>query len=147
MYFQISNTEQLFRHPLNLHKWCFLLVRFEKRLKQLLLQCVVRNLFPSFPLYIWHAELKMNCSKVLQLLIIRHINFGRLRNVWFKKTVTIHSSDTVLWIVTFFLNQTLEKFCNNPYLITDGASHVILFSVKYSKQESVKIFMHIFRTW
>ena len=28
-------------------------------------------------------------------------------NVWFKKTVTIHSRDTVLWIVTVFLNQTL----------------------------------------
>ena len=30
-----------------------------------------------------------------------------LYNVWFKKTVTIQSSDTVVWIVRVFLNQNL----------------------------------------
>ena len=30
----------------------------------------------------------------------------RVVNVCFKKTVTIHSSDIVLWIVTVFLKQT-----------------------------------------
>ena len=38
-------------------------------------------------------------------------------NVWFKKTVTIHSSDTVLWIVIVFLNQTLPP----PYWIDEVA--------------------------
>ena len=31
-------------------------------------------------------------------------------NVCFKKKVTIHSSDAVLWIVTVFLKQTLDGF-------------------------------------
>ena len=72
------------------------------------------------PFDIWRSEPCVLQRFVLRIRVLEKTRMVFCVVVWFKKTVTIQSTLSLLWIVRFVLNQTLESIlCTGlPFLRT-----------------------------